>query len=127
MKARRNKYYKIPIPPYGAELILVLSDFPDKVNNKLCGKKHTSIEGTENTFFVYDKPDSKRYHLIFSHTPNMDCIAHECFHLVCKVLATSDSKFNHSTEEQYAYLLGYIVGSVTDKISNTHTKRDYEK
>ena len=123
MKARRNKYYKISLDPYAAELTVILSENPDKIKNKLCDQDNDVHHGTENSFFLYDKPDSKKYVIIFSHTPNIDCIAHECFHLVYKILETSGSKLNHSTEEQYAYLLGHVVGSVTDKI----IKHSYKK
>ncbi len=123
----RNRTYKIPIDVYGAEMTVVLSSNPDKVKDRLCGgdgKKESIVNPvTLNCWFVYDRPDSKSYYLIFPFKPDADSISHECFHLVSKLLYTSGSKLNQSTEEQYAYLLGHIVGVVTEKIQRYNKRR----
>lgn len=124
---KRNRYYKFNIVPYAAELTVILSQYPDRVKDRICGGDG-SMESivnpaTMNEWFVSDSPDTKDYYLIFPFKPTADSIAHECFHVVFKLLHTSGSKLNQSTEEQYAYLLGHVVGMVTDKINRSNKRR----
>ncbi len=126
MTPTRNRKYKIKINPYGAELTVILSSNPDRTAHKLeqNDKKVSQVNPvTLNDFFIYDNPDSKEYFLVFPLMPNADSIAHEAFHVVRKLLFTSDVKLTNASEESWAYLMGWVVGEITDKVTKANKRR----
>lgn len=125
MTTPRNRKYKIPIDIYGAEVTLILTANPDKVVNTLCnGRDAEAVKNPEldSVYFVYNTPDSKHYTLVFPHHTDIYFIAHECFHVVSTLLFTCGSKLNKSTEEQYAYLLGFLVDKVASRFKHKRRK-----
>jgi hypothetical protein len=47
---------------------------------------------------------------------NPGTIAHECFHATCRILKQKGILYTEDTEEAYAYLLDYLVTTVTGLI-----------
>lgn len=57
-------------------------------------------------------------------TPDFhDCVAHEAFHCAAGILDYVGVKLGSKSEEAYAYLLGYIVKEIYEKLTTTDQKQ----
>lgn len=54
-------------------------------------------------------------------------IAHECFHIVNHVMTTIGGPLTESSEESWAYLLGYLVEEVTNEFRALAAKNNIEE
>lgn len=85
-------------------------------NNVLDAAKALKInlskyDGAEKWGGCYENQNGFRFLLLPKHASIGD-VAHECFHATCDILYSRDIKMKGSTEEVFAYLLGYLVDQV---------------
>lgn len=72
---------------------------PLKQNSKRLGHFYALKEFKNGVFWFKDKRDLKT-------------IAHECFHATYHIMEHIDVPLNDSTEEMFAYYLGWLIGEV---------------
>lgn len=83
------------------------------LEGELCDDLRQLIEGN-NTYQnkgVIIKLNQKN--IIWVEDPDdVSTIAHESFHVICRILGERGIPLNESTEEVYAYTLGYVMNQI---------------
>jgi len=123
--ASKKSIIKIDI--YEATLHLVIADDVQKAKNNLIKKKLIVLDDPEEAaaWFIYDDPDERIYWIIMPTDATPGLIAHEVSHLTTKLLATCGVSSTEN-DEPYAYLIGFLVDKIWDKLTVVRKKKDLE-
>jgi hypothetical protein len=70
---------------------------------------------------LYDGYSVMRYKKV-SDVADLNIIAHESFHAVCEIMRFIDMPLKESSEEGFAYLLGFIVEHYEKILKDFQTK-----
>jgi hypothetical protein len=71
----------------------------------------SKYDGCETWGGCYENQNGFRF-LLLPQKASVGDVSHECFHATCDILYSRDIKMEGSTEEVFAYLLGYLVDEV---------------
>lgn len=112
------KSKNIPIPIYNSTLYVY---YPKNIKDvlKLKKKYNLNYNFSEDKISFQGKTSGtlattfsmSGYHIIiYYRKPSPTTIAHECFHVVFDLLQQRGLVLTNSSDEAYAYLIGYLVG-----------------
>lgn len=107
---------KIPIYNIWMQIVLVDDIWKYYEATNTIGLKEEIDNYQAVTIDSFNNPH-KRYGYYTIFTPNdysVGTIAHEAFHITSSILNRLDTPLNRTTEEVYAYLLTYLVDSITE-------------
>lgn len=122
MKEARMELY---LPVYNYLIKVVVSE--DIVLSRIAmdsifGEKYTlgPAMGIHSTI-----EESSTSYIFLPPTADVNTIVHECFHCVVAVMSAIGSFLDESSEEVYAYTLGYITEKVSEHVKRS--KKQFNK
>ena len=75
------------------------------------------VAGLEACLHSLRRGDVPVWVLVFrSGMLRLNTIAHECFHLTCRMMKLENTPLNRKTEEMYALVLGHLMSEVLDRL-----------
>ena len=103
------------IPIYNCQVDVVVAEHVEDIADE--AGYHHDCDGFEGLTLSYPSNPSI-YCVIFKElTVGAVVIAHEAYHLTAKVMTACDIKYDIDNIEPFAYLHGYIVGRLSDIIT----------
>jgi hypothetical protein len=134
-KSRETKNYFIPIdiPVYRTKSFIVVNVSDEELLENLikegvsekeakCLVKDSKVtRGYQGMTALYDGYSVMRYKKV-SDVTDLNIIAHESFHAVCEIMRFIDMPLKESSEEGFAYLLGFIVEHYEKILKDFQTK-----
>lgn len=103
---------KIRVPIYDLPIIIHVTDYIKEVSEKIDGEKDDTIIDNEATVLI-DKLGITN--LVIRPDATINTICHESFHIMVNIMDDIGMTLSDSSEEAYAYLIGWI----SEKISET--------
>lgn len=120
------KHVTLVLEIYGNySLHIVISNKLCKARNKFKEELNSEVEESENVDGMHSYRDSDTMESYIFLTPDSSSgvIAHESFHATNRIMRIIGGKLSRKSEESYAYLLTYIV----DTISSVYIELDKKK
>lgn len=108
---------EIKIPIYGIVFELILTDdiWNYHIKNNISGIREEVDNYAALTLEFSTEKDQTRRCIIFRDDYySIGCIAHEAFHLTCRVMKTIGMNLTDSSEEGYAYLITWLTEAITE-------------
>lgn len=107
--------FRIPLPLYctNVDVYLTREAFLKGTGEKECAEAE-DIDGCVSKMGMHAAVG------LFSHDP--DTICHEMFHATAHILGTRGMALSPSSEEAYAYMIGFLVGETHSQLNKRMEK-----
>lgn len=112
----KMKKVKTRIPIYDRGLIIIITKDVNSALFDVAPEEYDEDESESEATVVNDKKG--RMNLIIVPDANINTICHESFHIALTTLEDAGMELTHSSEEAYAYLVGWVA----EEIQNILTK-----
>jgi hypothetical protein len=110
------KKTRVTIPIYDRTLNIIITE---DINYGLESIGIDVNEGDEIEASVIEDPDGK-INLIINPKANINTICHESFHIANTILKEAGLTLSDSSEEAYAYLVGWVGDKINTAINKTN-------
>jgi len=104
------KQVKLNIPIYDRTLIIIVTDNIEKSVLKCCPDDAEVTDYMLDGTLVHDEKGTMI--LIIPPDANINSICHEAFHIAIEVLGDAGLELTDSSDEAYAYLIGWLAEEI---------------
>ena len=111
---------KIRVPIYDLPIIIHVTDNVGEVAEKIDGVKDDSVIENEATVLI-DKIGITN--LVIKPDANINTICHESFHIMVNIMDDVGMTLSDSSEEAYAYLIGWVSEKINETIIAYNNKK----